>query len=144
VQRLPDVLTNRGCLGDNHDMMKLIVIAVAGGASAALLGAGVTDASPSVWGKTYSDAKNVLSGAGYNVVVGTTVGDQLPEPDCLVTSQTDAYAPTYGPSQYAGVKNKTVTLALNCYPTPASEKQSGYSAANPDAKWLQNKNANQG
>ena len=125
-------------------MMKFIVLAVAGGASAALFGAGVADASPSVWGKTYADASAVLQKAGYTVVVGTTVGDQLPQAQCLVTSQTDSVPSSYGPSQFAGVKGKTVTVALNCYPTPASGTQSGYSAANPDAKWLQSHNAQNG
>ena len=125
-------------------MMKLIVLTVAGGASAALLSASVAGASPSVWGKTYSEASQTLKSAGYNVVVGTTVGDQVPMGQCLVTSQIDAAPPTWGPDQYMALKSKTVTLALNCYPTPASGSQSGYSAANPDAKWLQNKNANQG
>jgi hypothetical protein len=125
-------------------MVKFIVLAVAGGASAALFSAPIADASPSVWGKTYSDAQATLQRAGYTVVVGTTVGDQLPQSQCLVTSQTDSTPPAYGPSQFAGVKGKTVTVALNCYPTPASGTQAGYSAANPDAKWLQSHNAQNG
>ena len=125
-------------------MLKIIVVAVAGGASVSLLGAGVADASPSVWGKSYSEATAILHKAGYQVIIGSTVGDQLAQGDCLVTSQSDSIPSAYGPEQFQTMKAKTVTVALNCYPTPASDTQAGMSAANPNAKWLHDKNASGG
>jgi hypothetical protein len=63
--------------------------AIAAATSIFLLGGGVAGAAtaPDETGKKYSDAVADLKKAGYTVEVSTTVGDQLPQSDCLVTSQ---------------------------------------------------------
>ncbi|UUO02937.1 hypothetical protein M4D79_06855 [Mycolicibacterium novocastrense] len=105
-------------------------------ATAGLLTPGVATASPSVWGKTFAEASTELNNAGYTAVVATQLGDKLPQPECLVTSQRDASTPFASPNA-----KRQVYLSLNCYPEPASESSAGYSAANPNSEWLDNRNA---
>lgn len=102
----------------------------------AICTAAVAPASPGVWGKTYSEAASVLQQAGYMAQVGAKVGSLLPEDECLVTGQRDVS--TAFASRDA---MRTVVLALNCYPEPASSRGPGYSAADPNSKWLENRNA---
>jgi hypothetical protein len=117
------------------------VVTAAGAAVAVSLGSGIASASPSVWGKTYAEAAAALKNAGFTPVVAVKVGDRLAQYDRLVTGQVDESTPTFGNKKYAINHAKTVLLTLNCYPTPASPTEPGYSAADPNAAWLKNRNA---
>jgi hypothetical protein len=118
-------------------LKRLMVLSAAVGAAMTVLGAGVAGAqgSPDVSGKTFSDASTTLQNAGYTAKVATTVGSQLTQGDCVVTSQVDTPASTsYGPSQFKTAKAagaKTVLLSLNCNATLASATDPGNSAASP-------------
>ncbi len=114
-------------------LQKLMVTAIAA-AAFAMFGAGVAGASPSVWGKTFSEASEILNKAGYTARVVTTVGDQLPWSDCIVISQADAASAGFGPSQYMNFTTKTVLLALNCNARVASTTDPGNSAASPEGR----------
>ena len=50
-------------------------------------GAAQAASSPNVVGQKYGDAESALSGAGYTVVVSTTVGDRESWPACVVVNQ---------------------------------------------------------
>jgi hypothetical protein len=113
-------------------LTKLIILAVATGAAMTAFGSGVAGGSPSVSGKKFSEASATLQGAGYTVKVGTVVGDQLSQSDCVVTGQSDSGTPAFGPSQFSAVKGKTVLLSLNCNATVASATDAGNSAASPE------------
>jgi hypothetical protein len=110
------------------------MLAVAAGAAMTVFDAGVAGAqgSPSVSGKTFSEASAVLSKAGYAVKVSTLLGDRLPQSDCVVTGQSDSDTPAFGPSQFNAVKDKIVLLSLNCNAALASAAQAGNSAASPE------------
>src|SRR6266849_4027307 len=104
---------------------ELIVLAAAGAAvSFALVGAGVAgaDQAPDVSGKKYSDANTALSKAGFTAVVATTVGDQVPQSDCLVTSQEIQPTVNWGPKKYGSSDAKNVLVSLNCTPSAAQAK----------------------
>jgi hypothetical protein len=126
-------------------LKSLMILAAAAGAAMTLI-SGVADAqgSPSVSGKKFSEASTTLQQAGYTVKVSTMVGDQVPQSDCIVTSQQDSAPAAFGPSQFNLVKDKTVLLSLNCNAGMASPTGAGYSAASPEgravaAKELQSK-----
>lgn len=88
--------------------------------------------APNVTGQKYSDATATLTGAGFEPVVSSTVGDRNRRPDCLVTfsQQRDVQPP---PKSKGPVKHQ-VLVALNCNAAVASSKTPGYSAASPQAK----------
>jgi hypothetical protein len=97
----------------------------------ALFGAPLAGASPTVTGQKYSDASSTLSGAGFKVVVASTVGDRLRWPECVVSAQRDKSSAQKGNHTAAG---KTVEVALNCDAQPASAITPGLSAGSPDGR----------
>jgi hypothetical protein len=102
--------------------------------AAAAIGTGVAQAasSPSVVGQKYSDARAALSGAGFAIVVSSTVGDQTAWPDCIVTRQQDR---TEQPPENTGASASNQTLlALNCDAQVASAKSPGNSLASPQGR----------
>jgi len=108
----------------------LLSVAVAS-ATAIGVGAGVAQAasSPNVVGQKYSDARGTLSGAGYTIVVSTTVGDQVSWPDCVVTHQEDRSVPP--PENTAASPTNQTLLSLNCDAQVASATAPGNSLASP-------------
>src|SRR6185312_10342443 len=58
-------------------------------ACAIWLGCGAATASPSVTGKSYSDASSALQQAGFTPIVASVVGDKLSQKDCIVVAQHD-------------------------------------------------------
>ena len=119
-----------------------MVLAAAAGAAMTLFSVADAQGSPSVSGKKYSEASATLSKAGYAVKVSTMVGDQLPQSDCVVTSQQDSLPPSYGPSQFDAEKGKTVLLSLNCNAVLASAGEAGNSAASPGGRAAKEVQAN--
>jgi hypothetical protein len=117
-------------------LTKLKILAVAAGAAMTVFGPGVPCAqgSPSVSGEKFSDASEALKKAGYTVQVSSTVGDRLPQSDCVVTAQSDSAPRAFGPSQFNANKEPTVSLSLNCDATVASATDAGYSAASPEGQ----------
>jgi hypothetical protein len=102
--------------------------------AAAAAGTGVAQAasSPSVVGQKYSDARAALSGAGFTVVVSSTVGDHTAWPDCVVTRQQDQSVP---PPENTGSSATNQTLvSLNCDAQVASAKAPGNSLASPEGR----------
>jgi hypothetical protein len=98
------------------------------------VGAGVAQAasSPNVVGQKYSDARGTLSGAGFAIVVSTTVGDQVTWPDCIVTHQEDrSVAP---PENTAASPTNQTLLSLNCDAQVASATAPGNSQASPEGR----------
>ena len=119
----------------DHEVMKTLATPCIAFASAivavAAIGTGVAQAasSPSVVGQKYSDARAALSGAGFAIVVSSTVGDQTAWPDCIVTRQQDRTVP---PPENTGASASNQTLlALNCDAQVASAKSPGNSLASP-------------
>jgi hypothetical protein len=107
---------------------------IAATAAVAATGTGVAQAasSPSVVGQKYSDARSALSGAGFAIVVASTVGDQTAWPDCIVTRQQDRTEP---PPENTGASATNQTLlALNCDAQVASTKSPGNSLASPEGR----------
>jgi hypothetical protein len=102
--------------------------------AAAAIGTGVAQAasSPSVVGQKYSDARAALSGAGFTIVVSSTVGDQVAWPDCIVTRQQDRTEPP--PENTGGSASNQTLLALNCDAQVASAKSPGNSLASPQGR----------
>jgi hypothetical protein len=69
---------------------KTLVVTVAA-AGATLLTHGVAEATtPNIVGKTYSDAKAVLSMAGFTPVTANVIGDKTAQSSCRVIAQRDA------------------------------------------------------
>ncbi len=103
-------------------------------AAVVTVGCGVAQASSplSVVGQKYSDADTTLNTAGYAVVVSTTVGDQLPRPDCIVVNQQ--------PRTEAAQENSSASptnqmlLSLNCDAALASAKSPGNSLESPQGR----------
>jgi hypothetical protein len=123
---------------DHGDMKSLATLQMAIGIgflsaimAAAVAGAGVAQAasSPSVVGQKYSDARAALSGAGFAILVSSTVGDQTAWPDCVVTRQQDRTVPP--PENTGGSASNQTLLALNCDAQVASAKSPGNSLASP-------------
>lgn len=83
----------------------------------------VAAAQPDVSGMTYGDASSELSSAGYTAVVGSVVGDQVPQDECYVVGTT---SPTFIDASGAAAEGQ-IRLNLSCYPEPASEVTSGVS-----------------
>jgi hypothetical protein len=117
----------------------LVVTAAATGA--ALLTPGVAEATtPNIVGKTYSDAKAVLSMAGLTPITAGVIGDKTAQSDCRVIAQRDAQPGLQGwntadtingvfvggdqPTLYAGPgfgdipTSGRVFLTLACYGSP--------------------------
>ena len=139
-------------------LKKLMIPVVAAGAAMTMFGAGVAGAqgSPSVVGKTFSEASSTLTSAGYAPNVSTVFGGQLPQSDCVVTNQlqvgpqalsfgpdrfmlgenrtTGPRALSFGPDQFVIGQGNIVLLALNCNATMASATHSGNSAASPEGR----------
>ena len=119
-------------------MNRLIVLAAAAGVAMSMFSAGAAGAQggPDVTGSKYSDAAATLKNAGFTARVGTTVGDQLSQNDCVVSSQTVlASTSSFGPSQFkGGGGNNIVMLSLNCNGTLASGGNAGNSAASPEGQ----------
>jgi hypothetical protein len=114
--------------------MAMCIACTAATMAAAVGGAGVARAasSPSVVGQKYSDARSALSGAGFAIVVSSTVGDQTAWPDCVVTRQQDRTVP---PPENTGASATNQTLlALNCDAQVASAKSPGNSLASPEGR----------
>jgi hypothetical protein len=107
-------------------------------ASAALVGVIIAAwpaqaaSSPTVVGQKYSDAKGALAGAGYSIVVSTTVGDQLARDDCVVTHQQDRTVPP--PENTSAAPTKQTLLSLNCDDAVASTTKPGNSLASPEGR----------
>lgn len=102
--------------------------------AATAIGTGVAEAasSPSVVGQKYSDARSALSGAGFAIVVSSTVGDQSAWPDCIVTHQQDRSVP---PPENTGASATNETLlSLNCDAQVATAKAPGNSLASPEGR----------
>ena len=114
--------------------MAICIAFISATMAAAVTGAGVARAasSPSVVGQKYSDARAALSGAGFAIVVSSTVGDQTAWPDCVVTRQQDRTVP---PPENTGASATNQTLlALNCDAQVASAKSPGNSLASPEGR----------
>ena len=80
--------------------MRVRPLAVALGAGAlALLTAGQAAADDT--GQTYAEAQQALKDQGYDVIQSTSIGDQLPQGECLVVKQLTT-------------ANGHVMLSLNC------------------------------
>jgi hypothetical protein len=106
----------------------------AAGAALALAGSGVAVATtaPNVTGEKYSDAQTAITGAGFTAVVHSTVGDQVPWPQCIVTrTQQRNVAP---PPNSSGAAVTQLLVELNCNAGVASATQPGNSAASPAGK----------
>jgi len=103
-------------------------------AAVAITGTGVAQAasSPSVVGQKYSDARSALSGAGFTIVVSSTVGDQVAWPDCIVTRQQDQSVPP--PENTGGSASNQTLLSLNCDAQVATAKAPGNSLASPEGR----------
>lgn len=101
---------------------------------AVLVAAGPAQAasSPTVVGQKYSDAKGALAGAGYTIVVSTTVGDELVRDDCVVTHQQDRTVPP--PENTGASATKQTLLSLNCDAAVASATKPGNSLASPEGR----------
>lgn len=97
----------------------------------ALFGAPLAGASPTVTGQKYSDASSTLSGAGFKVVVASTVGDRLRRSECVVSAQRDKSSAQKGNHSAAGT---IVEVSLNCDAQPASATTPGISAGSPDGR----------
>jgi hypothetical protein len=121
---------------------RLMVLAAAAGAAMSLSSAGAAGAqgAPDVTGKTYSEAAATLKNAGFTARLAATVGDQLSQNDCLVSSQAVlASTSSFGPAQFnGGGGNNIVMLSLNCNGTLASAGESGNSAASPQGREAKN------
>lgn len=116
-------------------LAKAIVLSVTVASATAIgVGAGVAQAasSPNVVGQKYSDARGTLSGAGFAIVVETTVGDQVSWPDCVVTHQEDRSVPP--PENTAASPTNQTLLALNCDAQVASATAPGNSLASPEGR----------
>ena len=99
--------------------------------AAALINSGVAWATaPNVVGQKYSDATSSLGDAGYKPIVGTTVGDHLQRPDCLVTNQ--VARTVQPPADSSGSATNEVVLSLNCEAAVASAGTPGFSAGSPE------------
>ena len=74
-------------------LRKLIVLGAAAGAAGTaamtLASAGVAGASPSVSGKTLSEAQAVLKTSGWSTIATVAVGDKQPQGNCTVIGQQD-------------------------------------------------------
>jgi hypothetical protein len=74
-------------------LRKLIVLgaaaAAAGTAAMTLASAGVAGASPSVSGKTLSEAQAVLKTSGWSTIATVAIGDKQPQGNCTVIGQQD-------------------------------------------------------
>ena len=119
-------------------MNRLVVLAAAAGAAMSLLSAGAAGAqgAPDVTGKKYSEATATLKNAGFTAKLAATVGDQLSQDDCLVSSQEVVPSTSpFGPSQFkVGEDNNIVMLSLNCNATLASAGKAGNSAGSPEGR----------
>jgi hypothetical protein len=104
------------------------------GFAAVVVAAGPAQAasSPTVVGQKYSDAKGALAGAGYHIVVSTTVGDELARDDCVVTHQQDRTVPP--PENTGASATKQTLLSLNCDAAVASATKPGNSLASPEGR----------
>jgi hypothetical protein len=120
--------------------VKKLVLAAGGFAaiSMALIGAGVASAqAPDVTGETYAKAQVILKQQGYTAMFGGSVGDQLPQSQCIVTDQkvlstgtvqlrldckrpkgSDATAPVPGANGITTVTPTTVTATSPAVPPP--------------------------
>jgi hypothetical protein len=112
----------------------ILLSATVASATAIGVGAGVAQAasSPNVVGQKYSDARGTLSGAGFGIVVSTTVGDQVSWPDCIVTHQEDRSAPA--PENTSASSTSQTLLSLNCDAQVASATAPGNSLASPEGR----------
>jgi beta-lactam-binding protein with PASTA domain len=92
---------------------KILVVAAAAfaaiAATAILISNGRARATPVVSGRTFSEAQAALREAGYTAVASTSVGDQLPQSDCIVV-------------RLQSSSDSRVLLSLRCYqPADSSE-----------------------
>jgi hypothetical protein len=112
----------------------ILLSATVASATAFGVGAGVAQAasSPNVVGQKYSDARGALSGAGFAIVVSTTVGDQVSWPDCVVTHQEDRSVPP--PENTAAAPTNQTLISLNCDAQVASATAPGNSLASPEGR----------
>ena len=76
-------------------------------AALALGGAGIASAEEEFVGQTYAEAQEALKDQGYDVIQSTSIGDQLPQSQCLVVKQLTT-------------ANGHVMLSLNCNKKAAS------------------------
>jgi hypothetical protein len=98
-------------------MVKTSVVIAA--TAAALCCAGIASADDQYNGQTYAEVKETLSATGTTSKIGSTVGDELPIGQCVVTgSQTNQQL---GSSGATGAKE--VVLDLNCNRTAATAGQ---------------------
>jgi hypothetical protein len=84
---------------------------------------------PNVVGLKYSDARSALTGAGYSVIVSTTVGDTVDRPDCMVTRQQGRTEPA--PENTTASPVSQMLLSLNCDAPVATAVTPGNSRQSP-------------
>jgi hypothetical protein len=92
-------------------------------------GAAQAASSPNVVGQKYGDAASALSGAGYTVVVSTTVGDRQAWPACVVVNQ--QVRTVSAPENTGGSATNQMLVSLNCDAPVASATSPGNSLASP-------------
>ena len=88
--------------------------------------------SNNVVGQKYSDARSALTGAGYAIVVSTTVGDTLGRSDCVVTRQQSRIEPP--PENTSAAPVKQMLLSLNCGAAVATAVAPGNSRQSPEGR----------
>lgn len=89
-------------------------------------------APPDVIGKKYGDASGILTAAGFEPVVSTTVGDRAGRSDCIVTSYHQHNVPP--PPNSRGAVRHQLLVSLNCDAAVASGKTPGPSAASVEGR----------
>jgi hypothetical protein len=120
-------------------LKRLMVLVAGAGVVMTIFSAGDAEAqgAPDVSGMAYWKAAKSLRSAGFVVKVSTSVGDQQPQDDCLVSGQSEVPSiDTFGPTQFKPSDNsrKIIVLTLNCNAAVASAGQAGSSAASPEAR----------
>ncbi|WP_155924961.1 hypothetical protein [Mycolicibacterium sp. CBMA 234] len=93
-----------------------------------LAGVGIANATtPTVVGRTYSDAAGVLSKWRFPFEVSTTLGTELSRDDCVVVNQ------VLRPAQHFGATSNPakLLLSLDCNAQVADVTHAGNSAASP-------------
>ena len=108
-------------ISEDHvkNVKKLTVVGAgvlaAGATALTLISTGVAGAAPDTSGQTFSEAQAALSKSGYQAVMGSSVGDDVSQGDCLVTRAQGIMATPFvgGDVSAQGGKPK-VLLSLDC------------------------------
>jgi hypothetical protein len=120
----PHRTTANRLISEDHvkNVKKLTVVGAgvlaAGATALTLIDTGVAGAAPDTSGQTFSEAQAALSKSGYQAVMGSSVGDDVSQGDCLVTrSQGTMAAPFIGGGNLGGGApsgKPKVVLSLDC------------------------------